>query len=104
MDAQDRERGSVDRPRDGAWDIALVLWPSFLAACAASILFFAVVDPEQLRGAGPRVFENLNREAGYVLGFFFFWATGALASALSVYLIRSARRDERPAKRGASAP
>ncbi|MBV8308122.1 MAG: hypothetical protein JO274_11635 [Gammaproteobacteria bacterium] len=72
-------------------DVALVLWPSFLAACGASLLFFAAVDPALLRDAGPRVFAGLEREAGYALGFLFFWAVAAVASALSVYLIRTAR-------------
>jgi hypothetical protein len=72
-------------------DVALVLWPSFLAACFASLLFFAAVDPEQLRDAGPHLFANLDREAGYALGFFFFWLIGAIAAGVSVYMIRSAR-------------
>lgn len=78
-----------------AMDIGRVLWPSFLAACGASVLFFAAVDPALLRGAGPRLFANLDREAGYALGFFFFWAIGAVASALSVFLIRSSDRRAR---------
>ena len=72
-------------------DVALIVWPSFLAACGASLLFFAAVDPALLRDAGPRVFAGLEREAGYALGFLFFWGVGAVASALSVYLIRTAR-------------
>lgn len=75
-------------------DIALVLWPSFMAAALASLLFFAAVDPQVLRDAGPRIFNDLSREAGYALGFFFFWAIAALASALSVYLVRTDRSDE----------
>ena len=54
-------------------DVALVLWPSFLGACVASVLFFAVVDPAMLRDAGPRLFAGLERDAGYALGFLFFW-------------------------------
>lgn len=72
-------------------DVGRVLWPSFLAACGASVLFFAVVDPTLLRGAGPRLFANLDRKAGYALGFFFFWAIGAAASTLSVFLLRSSK-------------
>jgi hypothetical protein len=83
-------------------DVALVLWPSFLAACAASLLFFAAVDPALLRDAGPRLLADLDREACYALGFFFFWGVGALASALSVYLIRTERSDARRAGPGAS--
>ncbi len=78
-------------------DVALVLWPSFLAACGASLLFFAAVDPALLRDAGPRLFAGLEREAGYALGFLFFWGIGALASAISVYLIRTARTEPRAA-------
>jgi len=79
------------RPERGL-DIALVLWPSFLAACGASLLFFAAIDPALLRNVGPRLFAGLDREAGYAVGFLFFWGIGAIASALSVYLIRTAQR------------
>ncbi len=79
-------------------DVALVLWPSFLAACGASLLFFAAVDPALLRDAGPRLFAGLDRESGYALGFLFFWAIGSAASAVSVYLIRTARAAPRAAK------
>jgi hypothetical protein len=79
-------------------DVGLVWWSSFLAAGVASMLFFAAVDPQLLRDAGPRIFDNLSREAGYALGFFFFWALAAIAAALSVYMVRSAgRRDDRSA-------
>jgi hypothetical protein len=81
-------------------DVGLVLWPSFLAACAASLLFFAAVDPALLKDAGPRLFADLDREAGYALGFIFFWVIGAIASALSVYLIRTERRARRNAASG----
>jgi hypothetical protein len=77
-------------------DVGLVLWSSFLAAGVASMLFFAAVDPLMLRDAGPQRFENLSREAGYGLGFLFFWTIAASAAALCVYMIRSVgRRDER---------
>jgi len=79
-------------PRRARWsrlDVGLVLWPAFFAACAASLLFFAAVDPLLLRDAGPRLFAGINRDSGYALGFLFFWATCALASGLSVFLVRS---------------
>jgi hypothetical protein len=75
-------------------DMGLVLWPSFLAACLASLLFFAAVDPVLLRDAGPHLFAGLEREAGYALGFVFFWVIAAVASGISVYLIRTARAPE----------
>jgi hypothetical protein len=87
----------VSRRSRRALDVALVLWPAFLAACGASLLFFAAVDPVLLRDAGPRLFAGLDRESGYALGFVFFWGVGAIASTLSVYLIRTAR-PRRPAR------
>ena len=82
---------SRTRRAERGLDIALVLWPSFLAACAASLLFFAAIDPALLRDVGPRLFAGLDREAGYAVGFLFFWGIGAIASTLSVYLIRTAQ-------------
>lgn len=66
--------------------LGLVLWPAFLAAGVGSVFFFAVVDPELLRDAGPRVFVGMNREAGYAIGFLFFWAIATIASLLSMLL------------------
>lgn len=83
--------GKSSRPR--GLPVALVLWPSFLAACVASGLFFAAVDPELLRDAGPRVFAGMDRPYGYALGFFFFWATAAIGSALSLLLGAGNRGD-----------
>jgi hypothetical protein len=84
------------RDRQFWLDAALVSWCSFLAAGVGSMLFFAAVDPLLLRDAGPPILNNLSREAGYALGFFFFWALAAGAAALSVYMVRSAgRRDGR---------
>ncbi len=71
----------------------VVLWSSFLAGAVASVVFFAAVDPALLRDAGPRVFDGLDREAGYALGFLFLWAVGAVASALAVFLVRTARAE-----------
>jgi len=66
--------------------LGLVLWPAFLSAGVGSVFFFAVVDPELLRDAGPRVFVSMNREEGYAIGFFFFWGIAAIASAMSLFL------------------
>jgi hypothetical protein len=88
---------SVSRRAEHALNVALVLWPSFLAACGASLVFFAAVDPALLRNAGPRLLAGLDREGGYAVGFLFFWAVGAIASTLSVYLIRTARSRQLPA-------
>jgi hypothetical protein len=77
--------------RSLSWLIGMVLWSSFLAACAASLFFFAAVDPLQLRDSGPRIFDSLDREAGYGLGLLFFWGIGTCASGLTLYLARTLR-------------
>jgi hypothetical protein len=89
---------STPRARRG-WLIGTVLWPSLLAACLASLLFFAAVDPLLLRDAGPQLFDGLSREGGYALGFFFFWFIAACASALSLYLARRPSTQATPGPR-----
>lgn len=72
-------------------NIVAVAWSSFLAACAATGLFFAQVDPLDILAAVDPLLE-ISIEAGYALGFFFFWAVGALSSLIAVFLIRTSRR------------
>ena len=48
----------VNAARLARWLIGAVLWSSFLAACLASLLFFAAVDPLLLRDAGPQLFDG----------------------------------------------
>ena len=74
--------------------IAAVLWPSFLAAAFATMLFFAFVDPGDMEHA-MRLPMQHTRMTGYGLGFFFFWIITVISSAVSVYLLRTARRDSR---------
>ena len=70
-------------------DVAIVLWPSFLAAAAETMFFFAVFDPVDL-GEGTALADLVaNHNAGYALGFFFFWAFTTLAGALALYLART---------------
>lgn len=71
---------------------AAILWPSFLAASLATMLFFAFVDPEHIHEFTTPPLE-LTRMAGYGVGFFFFWFVAAMSSAVSVYLLRTARPD-----------
>lgn len=90
-------------PRFTGIDLGVVLWPSFLAACFASLLFFAAVDPLLLRDAGPALFRHLDRESGYALGFLFFWVTSSVASGMSVFLIRTSRPPEKDPEANGSA-
>jgi len=64
-----------------------ILWPSFLVAGVAEVLFFSVFDPVDFRAFGPL---GLSRSAGYTIGFFLFWAFAASSSALTCFLQRSA--------------
>jgi len=60
-----------------------ILWPSFIAGAAGTVLVFAVLDPVDLRFVGPL---ELGRKAGYTVGFFFFWALAAASSWLTYFL------------------
>ena len=64
-----------------------VLWPSFLVAAIAELIVFAVFDPLDLHVFGVPV--QAGRMPVYTIGFFFFWAVGAAAAALTVFLQRS---------------
>lgn len=46
-----------------------VLWPSFLTAGIATILFFTAFDPQLMMALGG--FEQVSRLGGYTIGFFF---------------------------------
>jgi hypothetical protein len=61
-----------------------ILWPSFLVAATAEMVFFALFDPGDLVFFGQPL--ELSRTAMYSMGFFVFWAFAAVSSALSVYL------------------
>ena len=74
--------------------IAAIAWPSFLTAAFGTMLFFAVFDPGLLEDAMARPID-VERMTGYALGFFFFWFITAIASSISVYLLRTAHRDLR---------
>ncbi len=64
-----------------------VLWPSFLSAILAEGLFFSVFDPSDLMLVGGHV--GMPPIAAYTIGFFFFWTICAIASMISMYLVRT---------------
>ena len=73
--------------------IFTVVWISFLSAAVATMVFFAFFDPVELGGL---INEDLqfSRDAGYAVGFFFFWALCALCSGVTAFLVRTApKRD-----------
>lgn len=63
----------------------IVLWPSFLTAGVATMVFFANIDPLTLRAQTLPDWE-ISREAGYTIGFFMFWFVCAGSSALTLFL------------------
>lgn len=67
-----------------------IAWPSFFAAGVATMVFFAMVDPNELFDiAWPHV--RLPREVGYTLGFFIFWTATLGASSFTALLLRRPR-------------
>lgn len=72
-----------------------VLWPSFLSAILAEGFFFSMFDPVDLVMVGGAHLD-MPPIGVYTIGFFFFWSFGALASMLSLYLVRSETRSQPP--------
>ena len=66
--------------------IVSVMWPSFLTASAATIIFFTLFDPVELShmAGGPEV----TRIGGYTIGFFAFWLLTSISCALTCYFRR----------------
>lgn len=76
-----------------AQNVAVVLWPSFLAASVATMFCFAFIDPQLFSEAAGSPAWLESRMGGYAAGFFFFWVTCTLSSAITLYLVRTARPD-----------
>lgn len=74
----------------------LVLWPSFLVAGVAEIVFFTVIDPQELYLFGEAV--DYSPVATYSIGFFGFWLACASSSLLTLFLQRGAGEINRPAR------
>ncbi len=66
--------------------VIAVLWPSFLTAGAATILFFTAFDPQLLMAVGG--YEPISRIGGYTIGFFLFWFLTAGTCVLTCYFQR----------------
>ena len=82
-------------PRLLAQKAGAVLWPSFFAACVATMVFFAFVDPLQLRDITfPGI--DISRETGYSIAFFMFWLATASASLFTWILLRPSSRFNKP--------
>ncbi len=64
--------------------IMWIVWPAFLVAGAAELVFFSVFDPFELHFFGAPL--DLSRQAIYTMGFFGFWGLGIASSALTLFL------------------
>jgi len=78
-----------------------IIWPSFLVAGVAEILFFAVIQPQDLYFFGQPV--NFSPLATYSIGFFAFWAICAASSLATCFFQRSGADINRHAGGNASA-
>lgn len=71
--------------------VGAVLWPSFFAAGVATMVFFALIDPLELRDMTfPDI--QITRSMGYTIGFFMFWLATASSSLFTWLLLRPASR------------
>ena len=66
-----------------------IFWPSFLIAGVAEILFFTIIDPQELYLLGQTV--AFSPIATYSIGFFAFWAICAASSYSTCFFQRSGR-------------
>ncbi|MBT8103332.1 MAG: hypothetical protein KJO95_10210 [Gammaproteobacteria bacterium] len=88
----DEYRGAQQWSRDKQ-AVFTVVWISFLSAAIATMVFFALFDPVELSGM-IGVDTELSRDAGYAVGFFFFWVLCAMCSGVTAFLVRTApKRD-----------
>ena len=84
-----------------------VLWPSFVAAGIAEVVFFTVIDPQQLYLMGEPV--ALSALATYSFGFFMLWLVCISASLTTWTMLprdvksalsaRAGERDAAPSRR-----
>lgn len=81
-------------PRPMAQRLGAILWPSFFAAGVCTVVFFAFIDPLDLRDIS-FVDWPITREAGYTIGFFMFWAATASSSLFTWVLLRPSSRFNR---------
>ena len=86
-------------PRSWTQRLGAILWPSFFAAGVMTMVFFAFVDPLDLRDITfPDLGHDVGRGLGYTICFFMFWAATASSSLFTWILLRPASRFNVPLK------
>ena len=66
--------------------VVAVLWPSFIVAGVATVIFFTAFDPQVMMQAGG--YGEISRLGGYTIGFFLFWLITASACLFTCYFQR----------------
>jgi len=62
--------------------IVAILWPSFIVAGIATIVFTTAFDPDV-------IFDHeISRLGGYTISFFLFWLLGAVTATLTCYFLK----------------
>lgn len=89
------EPGFDHPPHSIAQRVGAIAWPSFFTGGVATMVFFAFVDPLQLRDMTWPGLE-LSRELGYTIGFFMFWLATASSSLFTWILLLPAARFNKP--------
>ncbi|HHJ35562.1 MAG TPA: hypothetical protein ENJ87_07335 [Gammaproteobacteria bacterium] len=63
--------------------VVAILWPSFITAGIATVLFTTAFDP-----AVVFIDHDISRMGLYTISFFLFWAFGAITAAATCYFLK----------------
>lgn len=74
-----------------------ILWPSFLTAALGEMVFFALINPQELYLLGEPVYWS--PMAVYSVGFLMFWGLTAMTAWLCMFFQRSASEVDGPLQR-----
>ena len=94
MEPQDIARPEAKDAIPTIQRVISVLWPSFLTAGAATVVFFTVFDPQAIQMCIN--FPEISRLGAYTIGFFMFWLLTATSCALTCYFQRPCDQNRVP--------
>ena len=63
--------------------VVAVLWPAFITAGIATVLFTSAFDPAEIF-----IDYDISRMGMYTIGFFLFWSFGAITAASTCYFLK----------------
>ena len=69
--------------------VVAILWPSFISAGIATIIFFTVFDPAVIF-----IDYDISRIGAYSIGFFIFWLFGTLNCMATCYFLKPCKVPE----------